>query len=154
MEEINNFKKYGISLLDKLNEKQLSDLLKKANKDYYNEQPCLTDNQYDIIKEFIQTKYPSNRVIHDVGHPVEKNKVTLPYFMGSMDKIKPDTNALTNWKVNYNGPYLLSCKLDGVSGLYTTEGPIPKLYTRGDGKIGQDISHLIPYLSYQKIKGL
>jgi len=41
---------------------------------------------------------------------------------------------------------VLSCKLDGVSGLYTTEGDEPKLYTRGDGKVGQDISHLIPHL--------
>ena len=31
------------------------------------------------------------------------------------------------------GPYVLSCKLDGVSGLYTTEGDIPKLFTRSDG---------------------
>jgi len=76
--------------------------------------------------------------------------VILPYFMGSMDKIKPDTNALDIWKSKYKGPYVLSCKLDGVSGLYTTEGKTPKLYTRGDGKVGQDISHLIPYLRLPK----
>ena len=63
-----------------------------------------------------------------------------------MDKIKPDTNVLLNWKQKYTGPYVISCKLDGVSGLYTTEGEKAKLYTRGDGKIGQDISHMIPYL--------
>jgi NAD-dependent DNA ligase len=37
-----------------------------------------------------------------------------------------------------------------VSGLYSTEGPTPKLYTRGDGKIGQDISHLLPILNLPK----
>ena len=74
--------------------------------------------------------------------------------MGSMDKIKPDTNALSNWNSKYNGPYVLSCKLDGVSGLYTTEGNKPNLYTRGNGKIGQDISHLIPFLRLPKIKGI
>ena len=74
--------------------------------------------------------------------------------MGSMDKIKPDTEALNIWKNKYNGPYVISCKLDGVSGLYTTENDIPKLYTRGDGNIGQDISHLIPYLRLPKTKGL
>jgi NAD-dependent DNA ligase len=63
-----------------------------------------------------------------------------------MDKIKPDTKALDNWKAKFGGPYVLSCKLDGVSGLYTTEGKEPKLYTRGDGKVGQDVSHFIPYL--------
>jgi NAD-dependent DNA ligase len=71
-----------------------------------------------------------------------------------MDKIKPDTQALSNWMNKYKGPYVLSCKLDGVSGLYSTEGKEPKLYTRGDGKVGQDVSHLIPYLRLPKTKGL
>jgi NAD-dependent DNA ligase len=151
---VEDFKKKGISVLEQLNEKELSDLLREANKAYYNEQPFFTDNQYDIVKEFVETKYPSNSVIHEIGAPVERNKVTLPYPMGSMDKIKPDTNALSTWTTKYNGPYVLSCKLDGVSGLYTTEGKDPKLYTRGDGRIGQDISHLIPFLRLPKTKGI
>jgi DNA ligase (NAD+) len=150
----NDFKKNGISVLESLNEKQLSQLLRAANSAYYNEEPFFTDNQYDIVKEFVETKYPTNPVLHEIGAPVERNKVALPYHMGSMDKIKPDTNALTNWTAKFSGPYVLSCKLDGVSGLYTTEGPKPKLYTRGDGKIGQDISHLIPFLRLPKTKGI
>ena len=111
----------------------------------------MTDNEYDILEDYIKAKYPNNKALKQIGAPVaSKNKVTLPYFMGSMDKIKPDTNALTNWKAKYTGPYVLSCKLDGVSGLYTTEGKSPKLYTRGDGKVGQDISYLIPYLRLPK----
>jgi len=149
-----DFKKNGIHVLESLNENKLSNLLREANKAYYNEQPFLTDNQYDIIKEYIENKYPSNNVIHEIGAPVERNKVILPYPMGSMDKIKPDSNALLNWTAKFSGPYVLSCKLDGVSGLYTTEGKVPKLYTRGDGKIGQDISHLIPYLRLPKTTGL
>jgi NAD-dependent DNA ligase len=54
----------------------------------------------------------------------------------------------------YSGPFVLSCKLDGVSGMYSTEGKTPKLYTRGDGNIGQDISHLIPFLKLPKEKGI
>ena len=149
-----DFKKNGISVLEQLNEKELSDLLREANKAYYNEEPFFTDNQYDIVKEYVEAKYPSNQVIHEIGAPVERNKVTLPYPMGSMDKIKPDTNALTNWMAKYSGPYVLSCKLDGVSGLYTTEGKEPKLYTRGDGRVGQDISHLIPFLRLPKTRGI
>ena len=89
-----------------------------------------------------------------IGAPVEKNKAVLPYQMGSMDKIKPDTNILATWTKKFQGPYVISCKLDGVSGLYTTEGDIPKLYTRGDGKIGQDISYLIPYLNLTRSRGV
>jgi NAD-dependent DNA ligase len=114
----------------------------------------MTDNEYDIVKEFIEKKYPSNKAIVEIGAQVERNKVSLPYPMGSMDKIKPDTGALGNWSAKFKGPYVLSCKLDGVSGMYTTEGAEPKLYTRGDGLVGQDVSHLIPYLRLPKTKGV
>ena len=167
-EIIQNFKKNGISMLENLSETELVTVLKEADKKYYNNNmnatnnndcpALLSDNEYDIIKEFVETKYPTNQEIHLVGASVERNKVTLPYFMGSMDKIKPDTDALSSWKKKFTGTgtdgYLLSCKLDGVSGLYTTEGPVAKLYTRGDGKVGQDISHLIPYLLLPKKKGV
>jgi len=158
-EVIHNFKKNGVSVLQQLNESQLVDILKEANKAYHNyndSSTLLTDNEYDIIKEFTETKYPSNQEIHLVGTSVERNKVTLPYFMGSMNKIKPDTDSLSSWMKKFKGDegYFLSCKLDGVSGLYTTEGSVPKLYTRGDGKVGQDISHLIPYLLLPSKKGV
>jgi NAD-dependent DNA ligase len=71
-----------------------------------------------------------------------------------MDKIKPDSNALPGWVKKYSGPYVLSCKLDGVSGLYSTEGPVPKLFTRGDGKVGQDVSFLLPILKLPLEKGI
>jgi len=151
---VEQFKKNGISFLEQLSEEQLSSIICESTKAYFNEQPIMTDNQYDIVKEYIENKYPANQIICQVGAPIEKNKAQLPYVMASMDKIKPDTNALTSWMVKFKGPYVLSCKLDGVSGLYTTEGAVPKLYTRGDGKVGQDISHLIPYLRLPKTKGV
>jgi len=145
--QLEEFKSNGIKFLEKCSKNELSKLLLKANDAYHNKSPLMTDNQYDILKEFIEKTDPSNKVVKKVGAPVPtKNKVKLPYEMASMDKIKPDTNALVNWMKKFEGPYLLSCKLDGVSGLYSTEGPEPKLYTRGDGKHGQDISYLISLL--------
>jgi NAD-dependent DNA ligase len=149
---VKDFKKNGISLLHNLNEKQLTHILSQANILYRNMQPIMTDNEYDIIQDYIAEKFPDNKTIWEVGAPVERGKATLPYQMWSMDKIKPDSNAVFNWCAKYSGPYVLSCKLDGVSGLYTTEGPVPKLYTRGDGKVGQDVSHLISYLKLPKTK--
>ena len=153
---VERFKKNGINVLESLSEKQLQDVLDYTNNAYRNMEPIMTDNEYDIIHDYMEMKYPNNSVLFDIGAPipVEKNKAVLPYSMGSMDKRKPDTNELENWKQKYKGPYVLSCKLDGVSGLYVTEGEKPKLYTRGDGKIGQDVSHFIPYLRLPKEKGL
>uniref|UniRef100_A0A6C0ASE4 DNA polymerase beta n=1 Tax=viral metagenome TaxID=1070528 RepID=A0A6C0ASE4_9ZZZZ len=149
---IENFRQNGINILEHLSEKQLADMLLKANDVYYNTRTTLmTDNEYDIVKEYVEKKYPKNEVLDNIGAPVQtKNKVTLPYQMPSMDKIKPDTNALVSWKQKYKGPYVLSCKLDGVSGMYSTENGDFKLYTRGDGKVGQDISHLLPVLKLPK----
>ena len=151
---IDNFKHNGISILEQLNEKQLSDIIRNANSKYYNQTPIMTDNQYDIVKEFIEQKYPNNIAIGEIGAEVERNKVTLPYEMASMDKIKPDTNALKTWISKFRGPYVLSCKLDGVSGLYVIKDKVPKLYTRGNGKVGQDVSHLIPFLRLPKTNNI
>ena len=145
------FKKEGIDVIANLNESDLENLILVADDQYYNtKNPIATDSEYDIIIEFMQRKYPKNEVLNNIGAKVEKNKVELPYEMASMDKIKPDSNALSNWKVKYKGDYVLSCKLDGVSGLYTTEGDTPKLYTRGNGKVGQDITHLLKVLKLPK----
>ena len=151
---IENFKHNGIKVLEQLNENQLSNIIRISGKKYYNQSEVMTDNQYDIVKEFTENKFPNNAVVTEIGAEVERNKVKLPYEMGSMDKIKPDTGILTTWMSKFKGPYVLSCKLDGVSGLYTTEADKPKLYTRGNGKVGQDISHLIPFLRLPKTKGI
>jgi NAD-dependent DNA ligase len=151
------FAESGISVLDGLSESQLSSMIVKANDMYYNTQNAqegVSDAQYDIIKEYIERKFPANAAIKQVGAPVVKNKVVLPYEMPSMDKIKPESGALAVWTAKYKGPYILSAKLDGVSGLYTCEGDTPKLYTRGDGKVGQDVSHLTRVLSLPCIPDL
>ena len=117
--------------------------------------PLMTDGEYDILHEYIEQRFPVNPVLQEIGAaPIAKNKVTLPYEMASMDKIKPDSNALPKWMTKYTGPYVISSKLDGVSGLYTTEDEQPHLYTRGDGKIGQDITYLIPYLKLPPERGV
>ena len=149
------FAESGISILDELTESQLSSMIEKANDMYYNSsKPLVSDAQYDIVKEYIERKFPANAAIKQVGAQVVKNKVVLPYEMASMDKIKPESDALVRWTAKYKGPYILSAKLDGVSGLYTCEEETPRLYTRGDGKVGQDVSHLTRVLSLPCIPGL
>ena len=147
--DIDAFKKDGIKVLDALGEDQLAAMITAANVAFHcHGVPIMTDNEYDIVHGYLKSKYPDNPALADVGAEIDtgKNKTKLPYEMASMDKIKPDTNVVVSWSAKYKGPYVLSCKLDGVSGMFSTEGPKPKLYTRGDGKIGQDISAMIPKL--------
>jgi len=153
VDKIEEFKKKGMSVLQKCSTEELKVMIEEANKAFHcTGHPLMSDAEYDILYDYLKTK--DNTISDTVGAPIVKNKVKLPYEMWSMDKIKPDTNIITTWKQKYNGPYVISCKLDGVSGLYSTEGSEPKLYTRGDGKVGQDISHMIPYLRLPKTKGL
>ena len=155
---IDSFKKQGIDYLKLMTEDELAQSIKYANDVYYNnpDKPAMSDNEYDIMRELMEKEFPSNPILKEIGAPIERNKVLLPYEMWSMDKIKPTTSALPKWLEKYASPgeYVLSAKLDGVSGLYTSEGDEPKLYTRGNGKVGQDVSHLIPYLNFPTDKDL
>ena len=135
----------GISSLEGYPKSTLRGMISYCEDLYHNGIPSpLNDAQYDMLREYFQAKYPDEET--EIGAEVKRDKVTLPYPMASMDKIKPDTDALEKWRSQYKGLYDLSCKLDGVSALFYNEGPAPKLYTRGNGIVGQDISHLIPYL--------
>ena len=139
-----NFRSEGISYLDKLSKNELKRIVCVANDAYYNENAFLTDDEYDVLREYVEKN--DKTANFGVGAKATRNKIKLPYFMGSMNKIKPDTSAVSKWSIKYNGPYMVSAKLDGISGLFIVQDGVQKLYTRGDGIVGQDISHLIPYL--------
>ncbi len=155
---IEKFKNEGIITLKSLSEEELTEILKEAIDKYYGEkeEQILTDNEYDILREYVLDKYPDNKTAKEqhTELKVDKNKVKLPYEMWSMDKIKPDTNALKKFKQKFTGPYVLSHKLDGISILYTTEEKEPGLYTRGNGTYGESINHLIPYLNLPTNKNI
>ena len=127
--------------------KDIINVLKEADNAFFNSgQPKLTDDIYDIIKDYIRKKYPKDPYLQRVGADVD-NKVELPYYMGSQNKIKDSESEITKYKKKYPGPYLISDKLDGVSGMIVYKGDNIKLYTRGNGREGQDISHLYKYIS-------
>ena len=132
---------------------ELVETLKQLSYYYYQtDEPLIPDSTYDLLRDVLEERDPDNEYLKAVGAPIDKNKVELPYPMASLNKIKPTTDALTNWKMNYKGPYVLSDKLDGVSGLLYKKDNKFKLYTRGDATTGQDITHLIPYLLKDKYK--
>jgi NAD-dependent DNA ligase len=129
---------------------KLVDVLKKLSDYYYNTgESLISDEIYDILKDVLEERDPTNKYLAEIGAPIvkSKDKVKLPYFMPSLDKIKPESDALDKWKKKYKGPYTLSDKLDGVSGLLIKKNDgNTKLYTRGDGVKGQDISYLLPHI--------
>lgn len=132
--------------------KDIIALLIKADDAFFNgDKSILKDDIYDIIKDYIRKKYPKDPYLKRVGADVD-NKVVLPYYMGSQNKIKDSEEEITKYKKQYAGPYVISDKLDGVSCLivYNKIGKKNfdiKLYTRGNGTEGQDITHLLTYIN-------
>lgn len=139
-----------IKILNTLNVNEIAELIQYMNTKYYNTKPVVPDDIYDITKDELRKKDPKNPILFNIGAQISSGaKVALPVYMGSMDKLKVNKNALDAFKTKYPGDYLITDKLDGVSALiYCQENGETKMYTRGDGKFGQDISHLMPFLSY------
>ena len=142
----------------KLTIKELGEIIKIANDKYYlNNNPIFSDEIYDILKELLEERDPNNELLKTVGSVIKGQKVKLPYWMGSMDKIKPDSDSVSKWLKKYpKGPYVISDKLDGSSGLiYYTRKNVNsdwnvRMFTRGSHDFGRDITHLIEPLMGEK----
>jgi DNA ligase (NAD+) len=131
---------------------------------YYTPNRILSDSVYDKIEEILKERFPKNKFWKEIRDWDDKEleKVKLPYWMGSMDKIKPNKNLIEKWSKKYTGNYLISEKLDGMSCLLVLPNEKEKekekekdikniknikLYSRGDGEKGNDISQLLKYLN-------
>lgn len=149
MDLLQDFKQNPYEFIETHTIKELIKVATYARDKYFNDTPVISDNEYDLIIDKIAFIDPNNKFFSQIGAPtIEKNKVTLPYFMGSMNKFKPTSETeMNNWKNKYKGPYYISDKLDGVSALLEYNKGKLKLYTRGDGTIGTDISPLLKYLN-------
>jgi len=143
------------SNIDTYTQEELEELLDEANENYYNgkkgQKGMMTDDEFDFVKEFLISKYPKTHYRNKTGHEVSSGKkVELPKWMGSMTNIKEE-KKINRWIDKYSDEggeieVVEMSKLDGISALLNKDGCGIKLYTRGNGKMGQDISHLIPYL--------
>lgn len=137
--------KKDITYVNKLDTNKIIKILKYASDKYYStNEPIFTDKTYDIILDILHKKDPNNKYHKKIGSSLSKiNKVKLPFYMPSLDKIKVDNKDFNKWINTYKGLYHISDKLDGISGLLHYKNNKINLYTRGDGLNGMDISFLL-----------
>lgn len=139
----------------KIKIKDLATILETANQQYFDEgESFLSDNSFDILIDILKQRSPNNPLLKKIGADVHEGaeKVLLPYPMKSLDKVKPHTRQLVNWLDKFKGPYFVSEKLDGLSGLFIIkynkgdDTLKTQLFKRGDGTRGQEVTHLMNYI--------
>jgi DNA ligase (NAD+) len=124
--------------------------LLNAKKTYFETgEQLMADDEYDALEEIVRRDGDS-AIVDEVGWKPSNDAVKLPNPMPSLKKIKPNESAsyfqrtgepCTGPGKDYKGEWILSEKLDGVSALWTGS----KLYMRGNGIVGRDIT---PYMKY------
>lgn len=93
--------------------------------------PVITDSVYDSLFGCNSSSIDSMSMREQ-----EREQESLPFWVGSLTKIKTE-KALSLWlRKNLSDTFVVSCKLDGISAIYHNN----KLYTRGNGLKGTDIS--------------
>jgi NAD-dependent DNA ligase len=149
---IQSLKENPESVVETIPKKELKELLDYLLDSYHNKGISLVSDQlFDYVNEYYQEKYKPK--VKNVGADVKsKDKVKLPYYMGSLDKVKPSTTEFDKWIEKYTGPYVLSYKLDGISALVHKKDNKISMYTRGNGTYGQDISHILPHINIDMSK--
>lgn len=117
----------------------------KYIKEYEDGTNTLSDAEFDVILEQWQKENPGE----DIPKTKDGRRVPLDYWLGSQNKVHTQ-KQLDRWSMKHQGPYYVQMKYDGISAVYTGD----KLFTRGDGRNGLDISRLIPVMKLPPTNGL
>jgi DNA ligase (NAD+) len=110
---------------------------------YYNEEPVISDEDFDALWNELLTLDPDNPVLKKIGRDVSdgwpKARHVIP--MGSQSKASTPEEFLSWAKKMPFTTFIVQDKLDGASiELQYQDGNFIKAVTRGDGIIGDDIT--------------
>lgn len=107
---------------------------------YYNEEPEISDEQFDMLVERLRELNPKSKVLKTGwGFEVQDDKVKHKYsHIGSLDKCKSYEEIPDRFKMK---TIYVSPKLDGLSAVaYYENGKLVRGVTRGNGEYGKDIT--------------
>ena len=127
---------------------ELSEKLKAAREAYYNLDPVMTDSEYDLLLRELKSLSPNHQEVVKVGAEIADNspfiKVKHEIPMGSLNKVNSYEEFLSWSKKLNTSDLFISHKIDGISMELTYEnGKFTRAVTRGDGIIGEDVTHNI-----------
>jgi DNA ligase (NAD+) len=129
-------------------DQEISDLqtrLRAARESYYNLSPIIDDALYDGLKARLEELDPQNKEVVIVGAEAPKfsvwEKVEHEIPMGSLNKVNAESE-FREWAAKTGSEqFTITHKLDGSSlELVYINGKLARGITRGDGKVGEDIT--------------
>jgi DNA ligase (NAD+) len=121
----------------------LENEIKRHQNLYYNAQPEISDADFDLLWDELQSLDPQNPLFQKVGADQSdgfaKSSHLIP--MGSQEKAS-DPESFLKWADKIRHPeFIVQYKLDGASlELQYQAGRFIKAVTRGNGEIGDDIT--------------
>lgn len=111
---------------------------------YYHNTSSLSDQEYDALKNTLKGMFPQHPILHRVGAPITGNfeKIERKRKMYSLENAFTEAEILKFLQPNTE--YAVQYKLDGLAiELEYVNGEFVCASTRGDGLIGEDVTHTV-----------
>jgi DNA ligase (NAD+) len=133
---------------------EIVEKLIEAKKFYYEGNSIMSDSEFDTLEDMLKNIDPENTYFDIVGtNEIKGNKIKHSIPMLSMNKAKT-VEDVQSWLEKILGKrvsLVIEPKIDGLScSIKYVNGNLLYITTRGDGKIGQDITHIKDYINIPK----
>ncbi|MHA1619375.1 MAG: NAD-dependent DNA ligase LigA [Promethearchaeota archaeon] len=118
---------------------------------YYNQQPEISDAQFDLLMDELTVLDPSHPVLHLVGKDNNQAFAKVKHVMPMNSQAKAaQISEFKKWTKKWAyKEYLVQLKLDGISvELQYLNGKFHRAVSRGDGKVGDDITNNVRKMNH------
>ena len=125
-----------------MNQKQLEKKIIEAQEAYYNDEPIMSDMEFDKLWDELKENYPNSKILKSIGKDGSSNfpKAKHTIVMGSQNKAT-NKEEMKKFFVKYGKDVIWQYKCDGISlELNYKNGKLISGISRGDGKIGDLIT--------------
>jgi DNA ligase (NAD+) len=133
---------------------ELEALIKHHNHLYWQQQPEISDTEYDLLVEQLRSLNPESEILNDLGFKFDEvgTKVQHQKPMLSLDKCYDEENLLKWTNKSPKCSWVMMPKIDGMAcSLLYKNGRLIQGATRGTGVIGEDITQNVSQVVPNKI---
>lgn len=139
---------------------ELEELVKVSAQHYYSGYPIISDKEFDDLIEYLKKIDPTNKLLTTTGWGFDPVKVEygekVTHHYQKVGSIEDKPRKVEDIPINLRSSNItvrISAKLDGLSCvLYYKDGKMFQALTRGNGKLGIDITNKIHYIMREDVR--